>query len=209
MAVSWVVCADLEIREQHAAVFLMDHFVLDHFRADREKTHVCFMQLSPPKYNFVFGYNLFPWVVVVSWIEDRIYQHHPEMIWSYSLVINTLHLCSSHCCQHSHSNSSEVLMIQFNRIIWLVLWRVTWGFTIQSAHISEMENGWPDTSPFSDSGAWQSPFNWAQIEDKQSRHKKYSERLRKLQQIMQFQWRNGLDDESATIRAENRKSTAD
>ncbi len=135
------------------------------------------------------------------------------MIWLYCLVINTLHLCCFTLLSTQPLGFlwvSEVL-IQFNRIIQLVLWHVSPGASpIQSAHISEMENDWPDTSPFIVSGARQSPFNCAQIEDKQSRHKKKSsERLRKLQQIMQFQWRNGLDDESATIRAENRESTAD
>jgi len=35
---------------------------------------------------------------------------------------------------------------------------------IQSAHISEMENGWPHTSLFIVPEARQSPWNWAKIE---------------------------------------------
>lgn len=44
--------------------------------------------------------------------------------------------------------------------------------------------------------------NWRETVKAQ---KKSSEWLRKLQQIMPFQWGNCLDDESVTIRAENRK----
>lgn len=65
MAVSWPMHADLEVRGQHAAVFLTDRFVLDLFTADREKNTSLFHAVSfePSKIYFLFGYNLFPCVV--------------------------------------------------------------------------------------------------------------------------------------------------